>query len=694
MYEHVVRPASIAVIGASNDLAKPGGRVIANIVSSGFAGLLWAVNAKDPHVAGVPTFKSVDELPSAPELAIIAIPAPAVRGAMEALASLGARAAVILSAGFGEASEEGKREEQHLLEIARRAGMTLIGPNCMGVLTPAYAGVFAGLTPKLEPGRIDVISGSGATADFLLEIAVERGLPISNVFTVGNAAQVGVEDVLGMMDDHFGPGDARVKIIYMESVRKPSKLLRHSRSLIGKGCSIVGVKSGATSAGSRAAASHTGAMATSDAAVEALFEKAGIIRVKSKSELVDVAGILLTAGALNGRNVCVLTDAGGPGVMLADELVRQGLDLPELGEHTQARLREFMWPGSSVKNPIDCLATRTPNQIEQAMKVISEEERGRIDVAVIIMGDPGMGGIREMYQAMGRAIQGSPIPVIPVATCPVMSRDALVEFRDSGRFFFTEEVALGRALGAVVNRPRPAAPVTTLPGYDRDAIAHLLNTEWPGAGAGPLPPELAARVLVAAGFRLPAQAVAQLPGEVEAACRAVGFPLVMKVIGPIHKTDVGGVVLGVDGPERAAANWERLMSIAGATGVLFQPMVEGTEMIIGAAREGEFGAMVMFGLGGIFTEVLKDVKFALAPLGLDECVAMVNSIRGRRLLDGVRGGRAVDIEAVADCIARVGLLASDFPDITEMDLNPIKGFGSHLYAVDVRIIAGRRICPQ
>ncbi|HAN86787.1 MAG TPA: CoA ligase [Firmicutes bacterium] len=695
MYERIVDPSSIAVVGASNDLSKPGGSVAKNIADHGYAGDLWAVNPKHDDVLGLATFKTVGDLPGAPELAIIAIPARGVRGVVEELAEMGTRAVIILSAGFGEVSEDGKREELALVEIADRHGMTMIGPNCMGVLTPSYAGVFAGPIPTLKPGCIDIISGSGATADFLVELAMGRGLPLSSMFTVGNGAQVGVEDILGMMDEWFGPGSARVKALYMESVKKPQKLLRHARSLIAKGCSIVGIKSGTTGAGKRAAASHTGAMASDDTAVQALFEKAGIIRVSSKSELLDVASVLLTAGPIDGRNVCVLTDAGGPGVLLADELARQGLEVPLLRDATRERLAEVLWPGSSVLNPIDCLSTRTFHQIEQAVKIISEEESDRIDVMPLIMGDPGMGEISEMYEVIAQAMDESPIPVIPVFPSPITSARALEDFKARGKSYFADEVQLGRSLGRVINRPRPMEPAESLPGYRRDEIARVLRGEGVGGSARALTaegartalePDTAAAILEAAGIRMPGQAVACRVEDLDKICAGLGFPVVMKVVGPLHKTDVGGVVLDVSSVEAARDTWRRLMSIDEATGVLVQPMIEGTELIVGAAREEGFGTLVMFGLGGVFTEVLGDVKFALAPLGMEESERMVDSIRGRRLLDGVRGGRGVDVGAVADMIARVGLLVSDFPEIVELDLNPIKGYGSELYAVDARII--------
>ncbi|MBW1804588.1 MAG: CoA-binding protein, partial [Deltaproteobacteria bacterium] len=353
VFNKLFHPKSIVVVGASNDEFKPGGRVTKNIIDHNYAGTLWAINPKSPSIMDLPTYPSIDELPECPELAIIAIPAPLVAGAMEDLGRKGVKVVVVLSAGFSETDEKGKKEEERLLDIADRANMTLIGPNCVGILTPTYVGKFAGINPTLRERSVDFISCSGATVDQLMEQATNRGLTFCNIVTTGNSAQMGVEDILAMVDENYGPGNSRVLLLYMESIKKPQKLLHHARSLHDKGCTVVGVKSGVTEDGERAAASHTGAIATNDRVVEALFEKAGIIRVKSKMELIDMACVLSAIrGDLKGNRVCILTDAGGPGVMLSDECNRQGLELPVLGQRTQERLKGVLPPESPVGNPV------------------------------------------------------------------------------------------------------------------------------------------------------------------------------------------------------------------------------------------------------------------------------------------------------------------------------------------------------
>ena len=346
IHQCLFRPRSIAIIGASGDPLKPGGRVFKNILEHGYDGILRPVNPKAADILGVPVFSSIAALPETPDLAIVASPSSMVPAAVTELAERGTGAVIILTSGFGEKDAAGKKTEENMRQIADAAGMALIGPNCSGFLTNTYKGKFAGIVPSLPGGAVDFISGSGATVDYVMECAESRGLSFGTVVNLGNSAQMGVEDLLQIHDENYGPDCARILMLYMESVKKPRLLLRHAKSLVEKGCILVGIKSGATSAGSRAAASHTGALATSDTAVQALFDKAGIIRVDGRESLVDVACVLkaserVAGGRFVGKRLCIVTDAGGPGVMLADELARGGLELPVLSERTRAELAKY-----------------------------------------------------------------------------------------------------------------------------------------------------------------------------------------------------------------------------------------------------------------------------------------------------------------------------------------------------------------
>jgi acetyltransferase len=681
-FDYLFHPDSIAVIGASNDTLKPGGRVIASIARHGFAGQLWPVNPKAPRIAGLPAYQQILDLPAAPDLAIVAIPAPLVVPAIGDLAAKGAGAVMVLTSGFGEKDQAGRQLEQQMLAICRGAGMTLIGPNCSGFLTHAYKGKFAGLVPDLPGAVVDFISGSGATVDYVMEQALGRGLSFGNVVNLGNSVMVGVEDLLAMYDEHYGRGSGRVLLLYLESIRKPQLLLCHARNLAAKGCSLVGIKAGVTAAGRRAAASHTGAMATDDSAVQALFDKAGIVRVTSRAELIDVACVLAAArGAPAGRRACVITDAGGPGVMLADELNRQGWELPPLAEATLQRLGAVLPPESSIANPVDCLPSRSALQVREVLRILAEEERGRLDVIALITGDSGMADNWSIYQEIIRAMETGPIPVLPVLSSSISSREAIARFVRHGQVYFHDEVSLGAALGKIAACPQPQAASAAPAGYDAAAVRAAL-----AGHSGALAPDAVRQVLSAAGFRLPPQIEVLRHEELDAACRRLGWPLAMKVIGPLHKTDVGGVRLGIADFAQATDAWHALLKLADAKGVLLQPMIQGLEVIMGAAREGDFGQLVMFGLGGIFTEVLKDVHFALAPLTTEECRRMIRSIRGYALLEGVRGQAGMCIDTLVDQLQRLGWLVAESGAIREIDLNPVKGSGSQLYAVDARII--------
>jgi acyl-CoA synthetase (NDP forming) len=682
IFKNLFHPESIAVIGASNDPLKPGGRVIKNIKENGYNGLLWAVNQKDRSIMGLPAFPSVENLPAGPDLALVIIPASGVLQTLRTLAGKNTKAAIIMTGGFGEKGEDGRKLEQEMLKIADTAGMTLIGPNCSGFLTPSYSGKFAGIIPRVQPGAIDFISGSGATVDFVMELATSRGIVFSNVVNLGNSIQMGVEDILGLMDENYGPESAKIILLYMELVKKPEKLLFHARSLYRKNCSIVGIKSGVTEAGTKAAVSHTGAIAKSDNAVQALFVKAGIIRVTNRSDLITVAGVLSAAGRpITGNRICVITDAGGPGVMISDELNRQGLVLPSLKTSTRQRLMEILPPEASAENPIDCLPTRNPEQIRGIFRILSDSETDNLDAVVFIMGNSGMSDNWPIYQEMMRAMNTPGLPVIPVLSSVSTCADILRKVVGSGKVYFVEETAVARALGKIVNRPRISEQIEPIKGYDLVTISATVQK-----ANSCLNPEAVKDVLMAAGFRLPPQAEIYSEADIEGACRLVDFPLVMKVIGPLHKSDLGGVKVGIHSLEEAKSAWRELMKIPGVSGVLAQKMVTGTEVILGAVREEGFGHLIMFGLGGIYTEVLKDVTFALAPLSFSEAFEMINGIRSLPLLKGVRGQQSLSIDILAEYLVRLSTLVKDCPQIREIDLNPVKGFGETLYVVDARIL--------
>ncbi len=680
MLHKLINPASIAIIGASEDTTKPGGKLLQNMIIGEYDGRIYPVNPKYNVIQDIPAYASIPDIPETPDLALIVIPAKYVRPALAELAEIGVQVVVILSAGFGEVSPAGKLEEQQLARIADEHNMLLLGPNCSGILTYAHASKFTGFVPHMKPNGVDIISASGAMIDFLAEQAVRRGVPLRSFITVGNAAQSNVTELIALFDEHDDLTIAPIKLVYAESITNPQSFLQHVRNLRQKGGVLAGIKAGTSAVGRRAAASHTGALATNDTAVQALFAKAGLVRVHSRLELIDMAcALVCTGGKIEGRRVCVISDAGGPGVMLADELAHWNMTVPPLQASTQQKLIDILPAGATVENPVDCLPTRTSAMVRQMIDIIATEEVDNIDYLLLVLGDPGLIDIWEMYDVIIRAMEKYSLPILPTFCSVLTTSTSLHKYRQAGKCYFEDEVAMARALGRIVNQPPITDPVTTISGFDEQQITGILKGE-----KGVLSPQKTRALLIAAGLHFPRQqevTAADKLAEVE-----IPFPWAMKAMGPLHKSDVGGVVLGIENLAQAGRAWKDLLQIEGAYGCLIQEIVGGNEVIIGASREGEFGHLILFGLGGIFTEALGDINFCLAPLSIDEAERMISASKALPLLKGLRGQPGMDLAKLGDWLIRIGHLVHQFPQIQELDLNPVKGCGSDLSVVDARII--------
>src|SRR6056297_200288 len=423
----LIDPHSIAVIGASNNTGKPGGKIFYNIRHGSFSGELYAMNPKEEKIQGNPAFRDLMDLPET-ELAILAIPSKFCEEAVEIMArEKRTRAFIIISAGFSEEHDKGAAIEKRITEICNRYEAALIGPNCIGVMTPSYQGVFTLPIPKLDPAGCDFISGSGATAVFIMEAGLQKGLKFNSVFSVGNSAQNGVEDVLAYFDETYTEGvSSKVKILYFESIKDPDKLLKHASSLIRKGCRIAAIKAGTSEAGSRAASSHTGALASSDQAVDALFRKAGIIRCFGREELATVASVLLYS-RMPGKNYAIITHAGGPAVMLTDALAEGDLDVPKLeGKHAEELLAQ-LYPGSSAANPIDILATGTAAHVQLCLEYC-EHKFDQVDSVILIFGTPGLAPVYDVYEVLHAHMLSSEKPVYPVLPSVTTASDEVAQF--------------------------------------------------------------------------------------------------------------------------------------------------------------------------------------------------------------------------------------------------------------------------
>ena len=457
--------------------------------------------------------------------------------------------------------------------------------------------------PELTPGGCDFVSGSGATAAFIMESAILKGIKFANVFSVGNSAQTGVEDVLAYLDETFDPEtSSRIKLLYVETIKDPDALLEHAASLIRKGCKIAAIKAGASEAGSRAASSHTGAMASLDLAVEALFRKAGIVRCFGREELTTVAGVFMHK-ALQGKRIAIITHAGGPAVMLTDALSAGGLEIPRIEGPAAEELRESLLPGSSVANPIDFLATGTAEHLGRIIDACNERFDD-IDGMVVIFGTPGLSEIFDVYKVLHQKMATSRKPIFPVLPSLITAKREVEYFLSEGHISFPDEVLLGRALTRTFHTPSPAEERIDLHGVDVPRIRNIIDHCERGYVAS----KTIQSLLTAAHIPFVKEGVGATRGEVLALAAEAGYPVVLKAVGPLHKSDVGGVTLNIKSEEHLVAELERMMRIPEATAVMVQPMLSGTELFLGAKYEPRFGHVVLCGLGGIFVEVLEDVS--------------------------------------------------------------------------------------
>ena len=683
--KELLNPKSIVICGASSDIHKPGGKSLKNLLESPFKGQIYAVNPKETEVQGVKCYAKVDDLPQV-DCALLCIAAKFCAQTVDVLAKeKGCKGFIIISAGFSEESHEGAEIEKHIVDTINSVGGSLIGPNCTGFLNVNYAGCFDTPIPPLNPKGVDFITGSGATAVFIKEYGMSNGLQFNSVWAVGNSAQLGIEDVLEHLDETFDPEkSSHVIMLYMEKIGDPQRLLKHSRSLINKGCHIAAIKSGNSAAGSRAASSHTGALATSDAAVDALFRKAGIVRCQNRQELTTVCAVFMHP-ELKGKRCAVVTHAGGPAVMLTDVLSNGGMEIPSLKEHPKApELLSKLFGGSSVGNPIDFLATGTAEQLGYILDAV-ENDFDEIDFSVVIFGSPGLFSNKEVYDLLDEKMKTCKKPIFPVLPSIINVKDEIEDFIAKGRINFPEECVLGNAICKVYNTPKPQPEHVELPKIDVARVRKTIDR----CKDGYLEIADYNELLDAAGISRKKSVEVSKKEDALAFAKEVGcskdVPLVMKVVGPLHKSDVGGVTLGVKDLDTVAKEFDRLIVIPETYAVEMYPMLDGLDVYIGAIKDAKFGHQIFFGLGGIFIEVLKDVQSALAPITAAEAKEMLKQLKGYKILQGVRGQEGVNIDLYADQVARVSALVQAAPEIVEMDLNPLLGNPRYVTAVDARI---------
>ncbi len=682
IHEKLLNPRSVVVIGASNDVQKPGGKVLRNLLESNFDGAVYTVNPKENEIQNTKCYQKVEDLPEV-DCAILAIAAKYCPETVDVLANQkNTRGFIILSAGFSEENEAGALLEKQIVDTINKVEGTLIGPNCTGFLNMNYCGAFDAPIPTLNPQGIDFITGSGATAVFIKEQGmVTNGLQFNSIWAVGNSAQTGIEDVLEHLDQTFdAQKSSRVIMMYMEKVDQPKKLLKHATSLINKGCKIAAVKSGSSDAGSRAASSHTGALATSDVAVDALFRKAGIVRCYSREELTTVCAVFMHP-EVKGKNIAIITHAGGPAVMLTDTLSNNGMNVPPIEGKAADELLTKLYPGSSVGNPIDFLATGTAEQLGYIIDAC-DNDFDNIDAMAVIFGSPGLFPNWDVYELLDRKMKTCKKPIFPILPSIVNVKDEIDDFiHNKKRINFPEECVFGNALAKVVNTPKPQPLNFEAPVIDTKAIREVIDN----CENGYLSLREMRTLMDASGIDIKKEVEVTTAEEAVEYAKEKGYPLVMKVVGPLHKSDVGGVVLNIKDEETVISEFNRLMKIQDTYAVEMYPMLFGTEIFIGASKEEDFGHQILFGLGGIFIEIMKDVQAALAPVNKEEAKSLIHQLKGFKILEGVRGQEPIDIDRFADLVTRVSALVTAAPEIAEMDLNPLLGTSESIVAVDARI---------
>ena len=689
-------PRSIAVIGASNDASSIGGKLFNNILAEGFVGPLYPVNPGSTVVRSVKAYSTIGDVPDEVDLAFIVVPQRFVVEVVDECARAGVRGIVVISAGFSEVGEDGAEDEHKLLEIVRNSGMRMVGPNCMGLLNTAPSvrlnGTFAPVYPPA--GNVAMSSQSGALGIAILDYANRNNIGISQFVSVGNKADVSGNDLIMAWED-----DPQTDVItlYLESFGNPAKFSRIARR-IGRRKPIIAVKSGRTSAGSRAASSHTGALASSDEAVNALFRQAGVIRVDTIEDLFDTASLLANQPIPAGRRVGIVTNAGGPGILAADALEANGLEIPELSEVLRAEIGSKLPAEASTRNPVDLIASGGPNEFGHATRLLLAS--GEVDAVMVIYVPTSTDGAAEVAHALrdcqseydgnvtllsvfmqaagaGKSLAGTDVRrSIPTYTFPEAAAHALARAARHGEW-----------------RMREPGEEMKLPADASAQIRAVIDAavDRVGEEGGWLEPDEVDACLRAAGLRTPITEMARTPEEAKTAAAGIGGPVVLKVISDeaLHKSDVGGVVLDVEGDLAVVAAFDQVTGVVSTyDGVLVQEMIPGGhEVLIGVAQDPNFGPLVVFGLGGVYVELLKDVAFRLHPLTDVDAREMMTETKGYRLLEGYRNNPEGDVGALQDALQRVSALISVVPELVEMDLNPVKVLppGDGICVVDARM---------
>lgn len=699
----LLKPRSVAVVGASSKEGSLGGMIFKNLVRDGFKGPVFPVNSRSKYVHSTQSYPKIGDIPGELDLAVIAVPHRFVHDTVQECAGKGVKAVIVITAGFKETGPAGAAEEQRLLEVARKAGMRMVGPNCMGLIsTNPDVCLDATFSPTAaQTGTVAIGTQSGALGVVMLDYARGLNLGISDFVSMGNKTDVSGNDLLLWWED-----DPRTSVIllYLESFGNPRRFFRIAKR-VNRKKPIVAVKSGRSRRGLQAASSHTGSLAGTDKAVGALLAQTGVIRVDTVDELFDMAAFLGHQPVPAGRRLAILTNAGGPGILATDACEAWGLDIPDLEKEIRGELAQFLPKEASLRNPVDMIASAGPEEFEKATRVLLKSEA--IDALLVLAVHPPF--VRDP-ELIGRGIaKGAEGATKPVISC-LMGRQGVPEALTSLNIAKIPSYAFPESAVRVLSRAcrygewlqRPEGTVVSFPDIDRAAVASALGEagERLDGREGWLAPREVEQVLNAVGIRIPESRFAVTGQEAIDAAVEIGFPVVMKIVaeGIEHKTDVGGVRIDLRNEvEVGTAYAEIKLALAERDllnrmrGVTVQHLVQrGVEAIIGVKRDPAYGHLVMFGLGGVHVELLKDVSFRIAPVSTQDTIDMMRSVRGYPVLEGYRGAPRADTQVLEQFIQRVSSLVSEFPEISEMDLNPVKVLpeGEGCVAVDARILLG------
>ncbi len=689
----ILHPRSVAVVGASRDPARLGHRVLQNLIKGDFAGAVYPVNPGTDRVSGLTTYPDISAIPGPVDVAVVVTPAHTVCDVARSCAARGVAGLVVITAGFAETGEAGAQREAELRRICREAGMRLIGPNCLGIMDTG-AGLNATFLPHPPlPGQLGIMSQSGALGVALVERARLLGLGLSSFVSVGNNADVSATDLLEYWED-----DPATDLIglYLESFGDPDGFGRVARRLSARK-PILAIKSGRSGAGDRAVRSHTAAAATPDVAVDALLRGSGVIRVDTMQELLDTARLLAAQPLPSGDRVAIVGNSGGPGALAADACERTGLRVPELCENTQQQVRRALRPAlrevAAVSNPIDLTADGDAAELAGAMAAVLADPE--VDTVLVVHTPRSTPGDAAAATAIGEVAAATDKTVL---AC-LVGHDGTVEPGDVPAYAFPEQAA--RALRHAVDharwRARPAATAPSPPpGADVGRAREIVRYELAHSGDRWLDPDPTTRLLRCFGISVAETMTVDSPEAAAKTATALGVPVALKATGPtlVHKSDLGGVRLGLTDPDEVAGAYRELSaSLGGAmTGAIVQPMAEaGVEVIIGAVRHEAFGPLVMAGMGGVAADLLADRSFRVPPITPDEAGEMLAELKCAPLLTGYRGRPAADIASLREQIVRVDRMVTDIPEIAELDLNPVIATPGGAVAVDARIrLAGRQ----